>query len=341
MTRLDDAGTTFVSVVYEAEYPLLELQARSMAVHLRADQVRDIFVIDNSAKGMPEALRRALLADYGPLARMVTIFRPEDICRAPGAVGWNAQQVLKLSIASRVRSRYFVVLDAKNHLIGPLPVGYFEAADGRLRVPSYSYETHPLRKNLEHVLGYLHLDPSPQVRRFTATVTPFALNTAVVTSMIADIERRSGRSFAREFLQNDLTEFFLYAGWIIAQGHELREFYDLDLPLAPTIWPRAAGVPGVIAATASADEGRSPFFAVHRRALAVLGAESARLLADFWAGRGLFPSPAAAREFLAGYARLHEREAKAQARRDLPRKLLAVPRKVRRKLMSRLRSATR
>ncbi len=330
---------TFVSVGYEAEYPFLELQARSMAVHLAPQQVHEVLLIDNSAKPMPADVRERLIGEYGPLASRVTVLRPEDIVKTSGGVGWSTQQVLKLAIAARVASDAYVVLDAKNHFIAPLGSDFFRAADGRLRVPAYSFETHPLRKNLEHVLGYLGIDPAPHVRRFPATVTPFVLSTELVRELIAGIEQRSGRPFAREFLKSDLTEFFLYSGWILASGRKLEDVYDLDIPQSPAVWPKAADAAGVRAAIATAEERRAPFFAVHRRALANLTADGGEVLAGFWAERGLFPTTEAARRFIADFRLAHEAEAKAQARRDLPRKLLAAPRKVRRKLLEKLGSA--
>ena len=335
-----DGDSTFVSVVYEAELPLLQLQARSMAAFLAPERVADILVIDNSSRGMPEGVRAELMEAYGPLASLVTVLRPGQICELPPGTGWSTQQLLKLAVAAQVRTDAFVLLDAKNHLIGPLNPDFFRAPDGRLRLPSYSYATHPLRRNLEHVLRYLGLDPAPHIARFAATVTPFPLDTRIVRDMMADIESRSGRTFAREFLRNDLTEFFLYAGWILAQGRDLSEVYDLDLPAFPAIWPRGADAAGVADAIQAAAERQSPVFSVHRRALAALTEDGTAALSAFWAEKGLFASPSEAAGFVRAYQALHESEARAQARRDLPGRLLSAPRKLRRKLIDRVTRRT-
>ncbi|WP_424348215.1 DUF6492 family protein [Kocuria sp. CH-021] len=332
-----DADSTVVSVVYELEYPLLLLQARSMARYLREGQFREIIVIDNSTKGMPLIVQRQLMAQYGPLAPSVTVLRAHEISQSPRAVGWSSQQQLKLAVATRVKTRTFVLLDAKNHFIAPLPPDFFEGPDGRLKASWHSYAKHPLRRNLERVLRYLQLDPSRYVPWFTATVTPFALRTEIVTSMMTDIERRSRRTFAEEFVKNDLTEFFLYAGWIISQGRDIEDVYDLNqLPTCPIVWPKSADECGVAAAIATAEDHDLPIFAVHRRALVNLPDEAVRMLADFWAGRELFPSAEEAESFVAEFRAQHESQIRAQTRRDLPGKVLSVPRKVRRELMHRL-----
>jgi hypothetical protein len=330
-------GLTFVSVVYEAELALQRLQARSMAVQLPTELAGAVLVIDNTAAGLPVDYRRDLLADYGPLAPVVRVLRPADICTLPRAVGWRSQQVLKLAVAEQVGTDQYVVLDAKNHAVAPLRAEYFTAADGRARVTAYGYRDHPLRPALEHVLGYLGLDPAPYVDRFTATVTPFVLDTAAVREMMADLQRRAGREFAREFIARDLTEFFLYAGWRVAQGRSLDEIFDLDQRPCPTVWPKGANPAGVRAAIARAAEQGTPLFAVHRRALAVLDAESRRLLAEFWTGRGLFAATEQAESLMQEFQRSYRTVSRSQRRRELPRRLGALPRKVRRRLGRRLR----
>ncbi|HEY8590570.1 MAG TPA: DUF6492 family protein [Naasia sp.] len=331
-----DSDLTFVTVVYEAEFPLLRLQARSMARFLSMEQVRDILVLDNSAKGMPQSERAALMDEYGRLAPRVTVLRPDEVCRTPRGVGWSVQQVLKLAVAARVRTAAYLVLDAKNHFVAPLPTDFFSTADGRLRIPAYSFERHPLRRDLERVLAYLGLDPAPHVARFTATVTPFVLDTGRVRALIADVEARSGRSFAAEFLAHDLTEFFLYSGWIVARGDRLDDVFDLSLPQLPVVWPRAATGEGVRAAVELAEQRKSPLFAVHRRALATLTDEGIGALSVYWTSSGLFGSPEEATAFIADFRRASEVETRAQARRDLPAKLLSAPRKLRRRLRDRL-----
>jgi hypothetical protein len=303
-----------------------------------ATAAREIVVIDNSRRGMPEALRAELLESYGPLRAAVTILRPADIGRIPGATGWRSQQVLKLLVARRLTTSRYVVLDAKNHFVAPLPDDLFVAADGRMRARVYGYEEHPLRRDLEHVLTYLGLDPAEHVGHFTATVTPFVLDVAGVVAMISDLEARSGRSFAREFIGRDLTEFFLVAGWLVARGQAIEDVYEPGLDVGPTLWPKAARTPeGVAGVLREAAESGRPMFAVHRLALLRLDDASARPLAEFWAERELFDSVPAAAAFLAAARAGLERELKLQKRRDLPHRVVAAPRAVRRRWATRAR----
>lgn len=320
---------TFVSVVFEGEYGLLELQARSMATYLDPDAVAGLVVIDNSARGMPAPVRADLLSAYGELANAVRVLRPHEICRVPGTIGWRAQQVLKLSVANHVSTDHFVVLDAKNHFIHAADSALFVASDGRARVTAHSYERHTLRPALEHVLTYLGIDPIAHLGRFTGTITPFTFDTTLVTSMLSDIEDRSGRPFADEFVANELTEFFLYTGWLLAGGRTFNDVFAVNQAPWPVVWPGSLDRGGVGEAIAHACERGSPGFGVHRKALARLDRRNAGALAAFWTGRALFPSADAAERFIAEFRRTYRRARVAKQVRELPHRARRVPRRLR------------
>lgn len=323
------APLTLVSVVFEAEFELQRLQARSIARYAPPSVIGAIVVIDNTARGLPAAKRDALIAEYGQLAVAVRVLRPGEITRVPGATGWRSQQVLKLAVAELIDTDSYVVLDAKNHLIAPLIAGFFLSDGGTPRANAYSYESHPLRKDLEHVLRYLGLEPRDHVPHFTATVTPFVFRTSAVRGMMRQISHASGNSFPDEFIGHDLTEFFLHAGWLIREHGSIDGDYDLSLQRSPVLWPKAATPEGTAAAIAEA--AGATFFSVHRRALGTLDDESRELLATFWTDRALFADVAAARTFIANYTAVYDTLMRAQHRRDLPRKILALPRTLRRR----------
>jgi hypothetical protein len=317
-------GLTFVSVVFEAEYLLLQLQARSMSRYLRPELVGDIFVIDNSARVMPEAVRSRLLENYGVLSEIVQVLRPDEICEVPGTIGWRSQQVLKLAVARLVRTERYVVLDAKNHLVRPLERSLFEAPDGRARVNAHSYEHHPFRPALERTFGYFGADPGEHVGQFTATVTPFVLDREVVGAMVRDIEIIAGRPFAQEFVDKELTEFLLYSVWLVARcGERLTDHFELQRVPHPTVWPRAAHAAGVAAQIDQSHHGAGPFFSVHRRALARLDADGRELLAEFWASADHFESPGEALRFMSEFDRAFRRAGLRKRVREAPHRVTA------------------
>ena len=246
---------TVVTVCFEAELQMVELQARSLGLFLDPELVTSVLVLDNSRSGLTPASADRLRAAYGPLADRVRVVRARDVAPMPAAAGWRTQQILKLEVARRVDSSRYVTLDAKNHLIATARPEFFEAADGRALVPSYSYATHPLQPSLRHVLTYLGLDPEPYIDRFPATVTPYLLETDAVRALLEGLT--TARTFADEFVRNDLTEYFLYAGWLLKDG-SLEDRYDLSGAASPVLWPGGASADGVARTLAVAREGRSP-----------------------------------------------------------------------------------
>ncbi|QDE33756.1 hypothetical protein FIV50_02450 [Microbacterium foliorum] len=297
MTDGQTKGLTFVTVTFRAEDALLRLQARSMARFLDASVVETIIVIDNGSPGLGTRARRSLLSEYGVLAPRVRIGRAEELTHLPFASGWTLQQVLKISVSTTVETPWYVLLDAKNHFVRSVARSDFVAPDGRARGGFHSYAAHPLLPRLRTTLAYLGLSES-LADRFPPTSTPFVMNTEVAQSVIADVADRSGRPFAEEFVKQNLSEFFLYSGWVARRSGGWSEMLDGEAIQSPTVWGGAADGAGVGAALAEVTRWEAPLFAVHRRAMGRLDASGTAMLADFWTGRELFADEREVRRFL-------------------------------------------
>ena len=289
---------TIVTVAFEAEFDLLELQARSFAAFLEPDGIVEILVIDNSRAGMGARRRDSLLAAYGALSSRVKVLWNEDVSSVPPAIGWVSQQVLKLRVASRVRTDAYLVLDAKNHLVAAAGVGSVVASGGRPLANFYSYETHPLRKRLEIVLDYFALDREAHIARFTATTTPVVLVTAACIELVSSMEAREQRPFADLFVERGFSEFFLYGAWLESEGVVLDELYDDSGIPTSVVWPGGRDEASVATTIEAARRRGVAFFSVHRSALGRMGPSPTRLVVDFWTERGLFASRADANRFV-------------------------------------------
>lgn len=322
-------ATTFVTAVYEAEARMQALQARSFAVHLTSADVGEIVVLDNTRTGMSPRARDELLAAYGRHRDSVRIVHRASLLPAARSTGWRSQQVLKLAIAESIGTSHYVTLDAKNHFVARPGEHYFVTADGRARIPAYSYATHPLRPALLHVLGYLGVPAGDHVEHFLATTTPFTFETRLVTTLIREVESASGRDFAAEFIANDLTEFFLYSGWLIRRAGRTDDVVETTGKMAETVWPGSAGSEQVEVTIQRALDSGVPLFAVHRNALPRLGSEAVARLADFWSARGLFASADEAGEFVHAFVADHARHDRRQAIRDVPARARTALRRAR------------
>ncbi|MBI5161942.1 MAG: hypothetical protein HY996_11095 [Micrococcales bacterium] len=298
---------TFVTVFYGAEMDLLRLQARSLARRLDPDGVRGIVVIDNGWPPVPPAARNAIRTSYGPLADRVSFLRSRDVAAsAPATEGWRSQQLLKLLIARRVETPYYVVLDAKNHLIGPADLTTFVGPDGRAHLATHPYTTHPLRAQLATAVRYLGGDDDDVVAAESSSVptaTPFVMSTQLTLDMMHDVATTAGARFETIFERYGLTEFLLYGSWLDIRGPGRTTIYDgVDIP-SPTVWPSRRSIAGVEATIAEAEAAGSAFFAVHRQALAKSNPEVRSRIAQFWASRGLFSGHQDAARFIRSFRR--------------------------------------
>lgn len=276
---------TIVTVVFPAEIDLLKVQARSLEKYFDRSLLGSILIIDNSLRGLRRATVASIRSAYGDLAPLVRVVPRSKVANIPLATGWWTQQVLKLLIARHVTTERYLILDAKSHLVERLDRDFLEAPDGRATVNFYSYLDHPLKCSLINALSYFSL-AFPECGRFSATVPPFTMFTSQVLKLVEFIERERGQ-FAKEMIDNNLTEFFLYGAWLKLNGLFEDLYYDHQ-KFCPIVWEQNAHRSGVGEAIASSNLSKLPFFAVHRLSFVHLDAESIELLAAFWAERGLF-----------------------------------------------------
>ena len=295
---MTEPAYTLVTVVFEKEYDLLLLQARSLRLFAPRDLFATILVIDNSAAGMPEPVRQRLLTEYGDLASAVRIMSRADFAIATKGHGWSTQQVLKILAAEIVTTDRYVVIDAKNHFVAPLERRHFQAPDGRARMTMIAYRRHALGAHLERVLAFVGLDPAAFVDRFPQTRTPFIFDTAAVRRMTDELARREGETFEALFIRHGFTEFFLYSAWLLKTPGAFEALYSVEDFELPGVWKHYADADGCRRTIASLDRAMAPVFGIHRDALALLDRRARAVVAAFWAERGLFPSREAGEAFM-------------------------------------------
>jgi hypothetical protein len=281
---------TFVTVGFEGDAGLLHLQARSMRLYCPPELIEEIIIIDNSSPGSKREWQSKLLNQYGYLASFVRIVPAANIAAMSNDVhGWFTQQVLKIEVSSIVRSERYVILDAKDHLVSRLEREFLETPEDQPRTNGHSYANHSLQEYLERTLEYLGLDPLAEINWFPHTDTPFTILRDEARDLVRHVEQKEVKPFASVFLERGLTEFFMYAGFLVSKG-TLRQHYDITQPHTPHIWPERASAQDCADAIRKADQSGSPFMTVHRRAFAKMDAKGQTLMAEFWHKRGLFAS---------------------------------------------------
>lgn len=317
---------SLATVVFDAEVGLLELQVRSLAAQLDGRDLDEVLILDNTVFGLDRRIRSRVETILSPLTASTRFVRVPAMLTLRGVDGWRSQQVAKLLVARQISSPYYVVLDAKNHLIASASSETFIAADGRVHGGSHSYERHALGRDLERTLRFIGADDAQmtaRMARFPVTATPFVFHTDLVSAMIADLERQHALPFEVIFERERLLEFFTYSSWVDLRGPGLDQIID-GIPIqSPTVWPTQASRAGLGVAIEQAERSGASFFAVHRRALVRGDAEFRSAVARWWADNKLFSSEDEASHFITRFrrrflpamvlSRTHERYARVRS----------------------------
>lgn len=318
------AGKTMdiVTVVFDHELPLLELQARSLGRFADAAAVARILVVVNDVREDACAAAVARLVPcYGPLADRVEVVHPEQLlssapagwrrraerwfvahARGPvmrrlprrdrlaggwrGNPGWSMQQALKLLAANGVTAPYTLILDAKNFLVAPVGIATFVAPDGRAR--SRRVAAGELQRGWVAASFRALGMPPAEAGDVPPTVTPVVLERGLAREGLAALEARLGPLEAFFSLHKGRATEFMLLFAVIDRG-EGRWWQRLaeGLPEATTVF--AKGGDNEVAALL-AGAGSSPMMGLHRRVLQRLGPETQAALGRFWVELGLFPS---------------------------------------------------
>jgi hypothetical protein len=292
---------TIVTVAHAPQEPFLEMQANSLNMYLDTNPsfVSSIVIVDGAQSSRLNW--RGLVRRYGQLAARVRFIDISEFGALPHDAAWYRQQVLKLLVARKITTPRYIILDSKNHLVNPLFRDAFETADSRLMYSSLrSYRHHSFRHLVENACRYFGIDAAA-IGAFMPTVTPFVVSTHLVRELLDHVERRERVPFAHAFLGRPasyrLTEFGLYAAYLIFSRGGFSALYDMRAPGFPIVWSEI----NISAKLAAAQ--KSPVFAVHRSAYRTLRRPAREALAAFWHEHRLFRSKREAEVFIASCVR--------------------------------------
>ena len=319
-----------VTVVFVAELPLLALQARSIARYADAATLGAILVIVNDPD--EAACRRGverLRGEYGKFAGRLRVVVPDELLRPPrglpdrlrslwvsrwrarvkaplgrsrtnprgwaGNNGWSMQQAFKLLSVHVATATHLVFLDAKNHFLHPVSAGHFVARDGRARTRAVRPEEKQ-RGWIEDSFAALALPPPPP-ERAPPTVTPVAIERAVLARCVARLSERLGPlELFFALRRNGATEFMLmFAAVDEGEGRWWQVFAD-GLPASLTVFRRLDGAgrdrADMLEAVRGIRRGSVVLMGVHRTQLERLDEAVREELLALWLERGLLADAA-------------------------------------------------
>jgi hypothetical protein len=209
---------TFITVLFDNPLELRLLQLQAISFILVDPQIIDkilvVFEGDNSQL-LTERLTSDLIRSYPKHIReRVSILLASDLvsknAKHSKNHGWWNQQALKLLAASRAKTPYSIVLDAKNHFVKPITYDCFFSENK----PIYFLERHaePMLKFWHNCIDFFDIsDPFPDSDFKIQTVTPYIFYTPSVASLISYIGKKAGSDVYTAFSTlSSITEFFSY-----------------------------------------------------------------------------------------------------------------------------------
>jgi hypothetical protein len=290
-----------VTVVYDEEVELLALQAKSIDLFGRRLSIGRIYIIANGPRQdrTIRRLRAEVVPKYGRRGSQVEIVPARELMElSETTAGWYSQQVLKLAIARRVRSKLYITLDAKNHLIR-------ESDDGIFFSPAGTPLFHPaslrdMSINFVQCANICGIDAAKYMSRAYPSITPAVLYTSHVCDLHGFLEE-SGYGTLEDMIcrkRMAVTEYMLYYCYLCRIG-AFDSLYTPGPRLVITLWTIHVDIEVVFQGLMAAVEARTvPFFSLHRLARRRLTREQSLRIARLWCNIGLVGNEREARVYL-------------------------------------------
>lgn len=205
----------FVTICYndKLELDLLKLQAISFKF-VDKKFVNNIYILYNDNNYINFNLIRNFYPSYFQ-DKVKIIYRQDIYKKDKYKSNWRNQQLFKLLIAKYISSKYYIILDGKNHFIRPVKVSVF-FTDGKPNM--FLHNPGGMIKYYKNCLNYFNIKcPLNNNQKYTfLTVTPQIFITNIVINLINYIEKKEKTKFDKFFLCNrKITEFYLYSTYLI------------------------------------------------------------------------------------------------------------------------------
>jgi hypothetical protein len=217
-----------VTVVFEPEIPVLQLQAQSIELYCSDIGIQNIYVVVNDHDSVADQIDPAW---WGKFADRVTVLPRRVFSAQYVSNGWVSQQVLKILAASISYNVWSMILDAKTIFIKSVTLDKLIDHKGRAQVGSLDiYPVFEPSRQLANQFYNINLD-----RQLGPGGVPFLFHNQTTRSMISHAETLTKTNFADWFQSHGrLTEFILYSGYVKYIYGSFNTLYSPVCNLRPT-----------------------------------------------------------------------------------------------------------
>jgi uncharacterized ubiquitin-like protein YukD len=201
---------TIVTVIFDVEYPLLLLQARSIVLYADKDDIEEVIFVQNC--DINNQKNTVFLEDSINILQVngfiVKVLHRDKFLTNTGTIGWKLQQSLKLMVSSMVHTPYYLLLDTKNHFIRK--VNRSRLFIGNKAISNKTIKSGLMFEWLKKSMAALNLDVDENEKSMP-TITPYLVNTKIAIELMEYV----GEPIDKFLLKNnEVTEFFLYFAYL-------------------------------------------------------------------------------------------------------------------------------
>jgi hypothetical protein len=214
----------FVSIIYynTVEINLLKIQLFSFKF-IDENIINNIFILFNDKKNENSILFmknfNAEIIHFCPdhLKKKVSVIFITDLINTNTYTSdWFSQQFAKLYISKIINSKYYIVLDSKNHFIKNVNKSTFIDEDNKI-IMYCNVHNDILINYYKNCFNYFGIkDHNPyESPLYIQTTTPFVFITKECKDLIDYVETKEKKSFYKFFYSSKkYTEFFFYFAWL-------------------------------------------------------------------------------------------------------------------------------
>jgi hypothetical protein len=238
----------FITIVFhnKIEYELLKLQALSFA-YVDVTLIHRILIVFNDVtqyKGFFNDFFFKEIMPYYPDSHksMIQIMHLNELNLKIKYSDWFTQQAIKIIISKKIKTKYYITLDAKNHFIKNINSSFF-FNENKKPILYYNVMEEEMLSYYKNCVQYFNVKyhyESNNPKCIPQTMTPYLLITQECKEFIEYIEKREKNTFWDFFLETQTyTEFYLYFTYLqFKKRHTLYHLESTKLMPLLTIGPQ-------------------------------------------------------------------------------------------------------
>jgi hypothetical protein len=244
MQKFDFVTITFNSNI---DLALLKIQAVSFK-YVDINLINSIIIIfndnneliDNFNNTFYNEIKQLYPIEYQDLIKVIYL---KDLNLNFKESNWFTQQIVKLKISFRLNTKYYLMLDSKNHFINNINWNTFFDKNTDKPILYYNMQGKELLEFYYNNLNYFNVN-CPNVANIhpnykIQTITPYMFITDECKNLIKYIENKEKIIFEDFFIhEKKYTEFYLYFSYLIFSNKLNNYEYNLKLMPVLTIGPQ-------------------------------------------------------------------------------------------------------